>query len=438
MTQDLIKIIYISGFKNSINTIFNSVFNTTSLVEAMETNNEEILKYTIQGELPNDTKITIENGGEYFQVKDIIQLKSTDNSKDGVLRVVEISNNNGEILNVTIENQGLNYNVNDIIFGVTNGNGSSASFQVDNVDTNDGGILNVSIISNGHYYSINDIIEIVPKIGTGGTYYVNSVDENGSVTSLKRKYGGLLYNSGTLSQTSETIETNNFGTGLILSIDADNIIYSSSVTLFTLTFEMKKLNTENISLLRNINSSGTLDEYRTFVNNLNIIAINWRTIIKRGIDNLSLVVANTRQEDGYNKMQTTTSSTSLSKIMLNVASEEYMKIYMTKLQSLNDYASNISNFSDMFFQKMSWQQNSPITMFLFNEFTSYINAIRDVTDSIISFCEEFKYIVVLHRQGIYNVELNSINFQSARENVLSNCDLFVEATANLLTILEKQ
>ena len=435
MIQDIIRIIYISGFRNSINTIFNSVFDTTSIVNSMEKSNQEIAKYTIQGELPDNTKITIENGGEDFEVNDIIQLKSIDNSKDGILKVVEI-NKNGEILNVSVENPGLNYNVNDIIFGITNGNGSSATFQVDNIDTNDG-ILNVSIISDGHNYSINDIIEIVPKIGTGGTYYVNSVDENGSVTSLKRKYGGMLYNSGTLSQIGETIETNNFGTGLILSIDDDNIIYDKSVTLFTLTFEMKKLNTENIKLLHNINSSNSVDEYRTYLDTLNLIARNWRTIIKRAIDNLSLVVASTPQEDGYNKMQTTTSSTSLNKIMLNVASEKYMKTYMTKLQSLNDYANNIFNFSDMFFQKMSWAKNSPITMFLYNELTSYINGIRDVTDSIISFCEEFKYIVVLHKQGMYNVELNSINFQTARENVLLNCDLFVNRTANLLTTIKK-
>lgn len=435
MTQDLIKTIYISGLRNSINTIFNSVFDTTALVNSMETNNQEIAKYTIQGELPDNTKISIENGGIDFQVKDIIQLKSSDNSKDGVLKVVEI-NDNGEILNISVENPGQDYNVNDIIFGKTNGNGSSATFQVDNVDIN-GGILNVSITSEGHNYSINDIIEIVPKIGTGGAYYVNSVDENGTITSLKRKYGGMLYNSGTFSQTNETIETNNFGTGLILSIDADNIIYDKSVTLFTLTYESKKLNTENISLLHNINSSANVDEYRTFINNLNLIAVNWKTIMKRVIDNLSLVVANTPQEDGYNRMETTTSSTSLNKIMLNVASEAYMRKYMTKLQILNDFASNISYFSDRFFQTMSWQKNSPITMFLYNELTSYINGIRDVTDSIISFCEEFKYIVVLHRQGIYNVELNSLKFQKARDNVLLNCDLFVNATSNLLNTIKK-
>ena len=435
MEQDLLYIIYSNGIRNSMNTIFNSVFDTKVLVFSIMECNKQLSNYTTQGELPQETKITIENGGTEFKVNDILYLYSLDDSKDCELKVINV-NIDGEILDVAIENLGTGYNVNDTIFGISNKNGSSATFQVDSVNNN-GGVLSVSIISDGHNYSIDEIITITPKIGTGAVYYVNSVDENGSITGLKRKYGGILYNSGTFSQTNDTIRTNNFGTGLILSVNSSDIIYDKSVTLFTTTYEMDNLNKENMKLLQKINgSAATITEYRTFISNINLIAMNWYTIIKRTIDNLSLSVANSEQEDGYNKMETNTSSTSLNTIMINSLNYKYKHIYLTKLEKIKYYANKINNVSNISYERKYWGKNSPITMFLYNDLKDYVNKMRDISYSITNICVEYERIIELEN-GIYNDEMNSILFKKLREDILIKCNAFINTTIELLNTLEK-
>ena len=447
MKQDLIKIFFLTGFKNSLNNIFNSIFNTNVLVDSMKASNDTIANYTVQGELPDEEMVTIVNGGSEFAVQDTIQVYSNDDSLGGVLTVDSVDND-GKILSVSVTTPGTGYSEGDVIFGTTFGNGSSAVFQVGTVDGN-GGITSVSIVADGHDYKVDDTITIVPKKGTGAIYYVTAIENDvttiengvvvtrdGVVTQVQRKYGGMLYNSGSFSQVDSTLQTNNFGTDLVFLIPSENILYNQSVTLFTITYEMEKLNTINSGLLRQLNSTVTADRYKTsLLSNLPTVSTNWVTIMTRAVDNLALSIANTVQEDGQDALETNTSSASLNKTMLNSLDENYYDELLMKMAALNNYAAFMINASNGWFQFMSWQKYTPIRMFLSNELTTYINVVRTTANSITDFCSEFQYLLTLQQQGTYNVELDSIPFQNQKTSVLESCEALNVATTVLLNAL---
>lgn len=438
-TVELYKVFYENKIYENLNEIFVTIFKLTTLLYGIDNSNQEIDNYTVQGELPEGNMVTIENGGSEFMIGDNLFFNSSDNSCGAVLSVDEVDDN-GEIINISISTPGTDYIIGDYIFGVSSEYGNSVVFEVVSIDTSSGGITSLSIISSGRDYSQGEIINIIPKIGSGGIYTVKNVDSNGTVTEIERIFGGIHYNHGIYNQESKNIITNNFGTGLEVSIQQADIIYNQCVTLSTIAYDAANLNNSNMSLLKDILTACSGEIYGSkLINNLETISSQYMTAMIRTIDSLTLHIVCSPQEDNAKKLQTNISSSCLSNVILNTASFIEINTFMEKRRLLKNYASFLVYQTKYIYNQIREKvKEKNIGHNFMKELEEFVDVIINIGDNIISLCIiSGQLINLIMGRGLSIVCDNTSAYQNARNDIIDNLMDLQEKTTSLVNILNK-
>jgi hypothetical protein len=437
-TVELYKVFYENKIHENLNEIFVTIFKLTTLLIGIDNSNQEIDNYTVQGELPEGSMMVIENGGSDFMIGDNLFFYSSDNSCDAVLSVDDVDDN-GEIINISVSTLGTDYITGDYIFGVSSEYGNSAVFEVDSVDTS-GGITSLSIISSGRDYSQGEIINIIPKIGSGGVYTVKNVDTNGTVTEIERVFGGIRYNHGIYNQESKNIITNNFGTGLELSIQQTDISYNQSVTLSTIAYDAANLNMSNMNLLKDILTACSAETYgSSLLNNLETISSQYMTAMIRTIDSLSLHIVCSPQEDNTKKLQTNISSSCLSDVILNTGSYIEINAFMEKRILLKNYASFLVYQTKYLYNQIKEKvKEKNIGHNFMKELEEFVNVIINIGDNIITLCVRSGQLInLIMGRGLSIVCDNTAIYQNERNSLVDTLMEFQEKTTSLVNILNK-
>lgn len=232
---------------------------------------------------------------------------------------------------------------------------------------------NVTIVNGGENYNIGDYIQVVSDgEGSGGTYLVTNVNENGSVLNIQRYFQGQNYNS----NSTFSFQTNNNGSGVELVF---NDFTTISVTISTTTNEMINLSNNNKYNIDDLNATENRDEYWSFLyNNMDSVIENWILSYIFIVESCYQSIPNSFQYDLENIMSTTISPSSLSKVLLTSANLDTQKSIIEKFVILNKYLSSCNNNILYIYERMSWGQNSPIYMFIINNFKKLINKIDEM------------------------------------------------------------
>lgn len=283
---------------------------------------------------------------------------------------------------------GRSYNFLDIYFNQVGYKGEAPI-------TNDIPTNNVSIVNGGEKYSVGDYIEVISDgDGSGGIYIVIDVDGNGSVTNIQRYFQGQNYNS----NSTFSFQTNNNGSGVELMF---NNFTTKSVTISTITNKMISFSNNNKYNVDDLNGTANGEEYWLFLyNNMDSVIENWVLSFILIVESSYQSIPNSFQYDVENIMSTRISSSSLSKVLLTTGDIDTQKSILEKFVIISKYINSCNNNIQFIYERMFWGKNSPIYMFIMNNFKKLIEKINelDVLFNKMSTISSLNYKRIVHGQ----------------------------------------